>query len=80
MTPNERVRPGGIPETLAGLRPAFADPVFAQRIPQVDWSVTAGNSSPLDDGASAVLITFGEIAAWSWGERLWNVRFCSPYS
>ncbi|MEV8629775.1 thiolase family protein [Streptomyces sp. NPDC051079] len=53
---DESVRPATTPEVLAGLRPAFRDPGFAERFPQIDWSVTAGNSSPVNDGASAVLV------------------------
>ncbi|WP_309114339.1 thiolase family protein [Saccharothrix sp.] len=60
---DESVRPGTTPEVLAGLRPAFADPGFAERFPQIDWSVTAGNSSPINDGAAALLITSSETAA-----------------
>ncbi|XVV07946.1 thiolase family protein [Actinosynnema sp. CA-248983] len=60
---DESVRPGTTPEVLAGLRPAFADPAFAARFPEIDWSVTAGNSSPINDGAAAVLITSSETAA-----------------
>ncbi|MEU4118446.1 thiolase family protein [Kitasatospora sp. NPDC028055] len=63
VTTDESVRPGTTPEVLAGLRPAFADPAYAERFPQIDWSVTAGNSSPINDGASAVLITSSETAA-----------------
>ncbi|MGW7366857.1 thiolase family protein [Streptomyces sp. NPDC054841] len=59
---DESVRPGTTAEVLAGLRPSFEDPVFAERFPQIEWSVTAGNSSPVNDGASAVLITSGETA------------------
>jgi len=40
------IRPDTTPETLAGLKPAF----------DKDGSVTAGTSSPLTDGASAVLV------------------------
>ncbi|MFI7124634.1 thiolase family protein [Nonomuraea sp. NPDC050153] len=60
---DESVRPSTTPEILAGLRPAFADPGHAERFPQIDWSVTAGNSSPINDGAAAVLITTSETAA-----------------
>ncbi|MER5399089.1 thiolase family protein [Streptomyces sp. NPDC002599] len=60
---DESVRPGSTPETLAGLKPAYYDPGFAERFPQIDWSVTAGNASPVNDGASAVLITSSETAA-----------------
>ncbi|MFF4614952.1 thiolase family protein [Nonomuraea jabiensis] len=60
---DESVRPSTTPEILAGLRPAFADPGYAERFPQIDWSVTAGNSSPINDGAAAVLVTTSETAA-----------------
>ncbi|QLJ01630.1 thiolase family protein [Streptomyces sp. NEAU-sy36] len=60
---DESIRPAGTPEILAGLRPAYHDPVFAERFPQIEWNITAGNASPVNDGASAVLITSGETAA-----------------
>jgi acetyl-CoA acyltransferase len=60
---DESVRPGTTPEILAGLKPAFVHPGYAERFPQIDWSVTAGNSSPTNDGAAAVLITSSETAA-----------------
>ncbi|MEU9702513.1 thiolase family protein [Streptomyces sp. NPDC047981] len=59
---DESVRPTTTPEILAGLRPAFEDPGFAERFPQIEWSVTAGNSSPTNDGASAVLVMAAETA------------------
>ncbi|MFJ4851302.1 MULTISPECIES: thiolase family protein [unclassified Streptomyces] len=62
LTADESVRPTTTPEVLAGLRPAFAHPGYAERFPQIDWSVTAGNSSPINDGASAVLIMSSETA------------------
>lgn len=46
------LRPQTTLEGLAGLKPAFAE----------DGSVTAGTSSPLTDGASAVLVTSLEFA------------------
>ncbi|MFF7331567.1 acetyl-CoA C-acyltransferase [Streptomyces sp. NPDC008150] len=63
VTRDECVRPGSTPEILAGLKPAFHDAGYAERFPQIEWNVTAGNSSPVNDGASAVLITTSEIAA-----------------
>ncbi|WP_432083287.1 thiolase family protein [Streptomyces sp. WAC 04229] len=60
---DECVRPGSSVEVLAGLRPAYHDPAFAERFPQIEWNVTAGNASPVNDGASAVLITSAETAA-----------------
>ncbi|MGW2563693.1 thiolase family protein [Streptomyces sp. NPDC001514] len=62
LTRDESVRPGTTAEILAGLRPSFEDPAFAERFPQIEWSVTAGNSSPVNDGASAVLVMAGETA------------------
>ena len=43
---DESIRPGSTPEVLAGLKPSF----------RPDGSITAGNASPLNDGASAVLL------------------------
>ena len=47
---------------LAGLNPAFRTDELAARFPQLDWRITAGNSSPLTDGASAALIMSAERA------------------
>jgi acetyl-CoA acyltransferase len=59
---DETIRSGTTAEGLAELRPAFqADPAAA-RFPEIEWSITAGNSSPLTDGASAVLL-MSELAA-----------------
>jgi acetyl-CoA acetyltransferase family protein len=49
---DEPIRPDTSLEKLAGLRPAFRD----------DGSVTAGNSSPLNDGAAALLLADEEGA------------------
>jgi acetyl-CoA acyltransferase len=62
ITTDESVRPGTTVDVLAGLRPAFEDGGMAARFPQITWSVTAGNSSPVNDGASAVMITSSETA------------------
>jgi acetyl-CoA acyltransferase len=43
---DEGIRPGSSAEALAGLRPAF----------RPDGTITAGNASPLNDGASAVVV------------------------
>ncbi|BCT77216.1 acetyl-CoA acetyltransferase [Sinomonas cyclohexanicum] len=47
VTEDEGIRPDSTPETLARLRPAFS----------ADGTVTAGNASPISDGASAVVLT-----------------------
>ena len=43
-------------EKLASLKPAFEDASLAARFPDITWSVTAGNSSQVTDGAAAALI------------------------
>lgn len=43
---DEGIRPGSTPETLAALKPVFRE----------GGTITAGNASPLNDGASAVLL------------------------
>ncbi|MCM2311003.1 MAG: thiolase family protein, partial [Steroidobacteraceae bacterium] len=49
-------------EKLEALRPAFEDAKAAARFPQISWSVTAGNSSQVTDGAAAALIVEESIA------------------
>ena len=53
---DETVREGTTADKLGGLRPSFRTAEFAARFPEVEWSITPGNSSPLTDGASAALI------------------------
>lgn len=53
---DETVRPGTTVAGLAALAPAFRTDAAAQRFPELEWRITAGNSSPLTDGASAALI------------------------
>ncbi|MDH6223493.1 thiolase family protein [Streptomyces sp. MJP52] len=52
FTRDEGIRPGSTAEKLAGLKPSF----------RPDGAITAGNASPLSDGASAVLLGSGEAA------------------
>lgn len=57
VTRDEGVRPETTVETLAGLRAAFAE----------GGSITAGNSSQISDGASAVVVTMrGTAEAKGW--------------
>ena len=57
LTADEGIRPETTVETLAGLRPAFAE----------GGSITAGNSSQISDGASAVIVTTrGNAEAKGW--------------
>jgi acetyl-CoA acetyltransferase family protein len=59
---DETIRPQTTPETLSGLRPAFENPEYTARFPEIRWGVTAGNSSQITDGAAAVLIASEETA------------------
>lgn len=59
---DETIRTGTTTEKLAGLRAVFETPELAARFPEVDWSVTAGNSSQIVDGASALLLMSRERA------------------
>jgi acetyl-CoA acyltransferase len=59
---DETIRPNTTVDVLAGLKPAFYHEAWAERFPQIGWSVTAGNSSPINDGAAATLITSSETA------------------
>ena len=56
VTADETIRRGTTPEKLAGLKAVFETPELAARFPQVTWSTTAGNSSQITDGASAMLV------------------------
>jgi acetyl-CoA C-acetyltransferase len=51
---DQNLRPDSSPEKLAKLRPVFGGP---------DGTMTAGNSTPLSDGASSVLLASEEWAA-----------------
>ena len=60
---DEGLRRGTTLEQLTSLKPAFEDSASAVRFPQIRWSVTAGNSSQVTDGASAILIAEESVAA-----------------
>ncbi|WIX75646.1 thiolase family protein [Amycolatopsis carbonis] len=62
-TTDETVRATTTVDGLAGLKPAFQDADSGARFPEIDWKITPGNSSPLTDGASAVLIMNEDAAA-----------------
>ena len=58
------IRPGTTLEALAGLKPAF----------RADGVVTAGTSSPLTDGAAALLVTSDDFAERHGLQRLARIR------
>ena len=59
---DETIRAGTSTEKLAGLPVSFRTDALAARFPEVEWKITPGNSSPLTDAASAVLIMSEEKA------------------
>lgn len=63
---DEGIRPGSTVKVLGGLRPAFTG----------DGSITAGNSSPISDGAAATVLTTRERAEGEGWEILATV--CAP--
>ena len=60
---DETVRPNTTAEKLAELKPVFDTAEYSARFPDIKWSITAGNSSQLTDGAAAVLIMSEKKAA-----------------
>jgi len=62
VTADETIRPGTTAERLAGLKAAFATSPHAVRFPELEWKITAGNSSQLTDGAAALLVMSEERA------------------
>jgi acetyl-CoA acetyltransferase family protein len=60
---DETIRPGTTAAKLAGLTPVFGTDEMRARFPDVDWKITAGNSSQLTDGAAAVLVMSEQRAA-----------------
>jgi acetyl-CoA acyltransferase len=60
---DQTVRAGTTVEGLAGLRPSFKTNGMKRRFPEIEWKITPGNSSPLTDAASAMLIVSAERAA-----------------
>jgi len=62
-TVDETIRANTTVEALSRLRPSFESADVAARFPTLDWRITAGNSSPLTDGASAALIMSEQMAA-----------------
>jgi acetyl-CoA acetyltransferase family protein len=66
ISTDEGIRDTTTPEILAGLKASFARDDLAERFPQISWSVTAGNSSQITDGAAASLIVSEEaLTRWN---------------
>lgn len=56
VTHDEGVRADSTLDRLAALPPAFRSEAMQARFPEIDWQVTAGNASPISDGACALLL------------------------
>lgn len=63
MSLDETIRDTTTSSGLSQLKPSFVDEGMKARFPEIDWSVTAGNSSQLADGAAAILLTSAKVAA-----------------
>lgn len=59
---DETIRANTTYERLAALEPSFINEAAKALYPHIDWRVTAGNSSQLADGASALLLMSEERA------------------
>jgi acetyl-CoA acyltransferase len=63
VTEDETIRAGTTVERLGELAAAFGTDDMVARFPDVEWKVTAGNSSQITDGAAALLLMSEEKAA-----------------
>ena len=59
---DETIRSGTTVEKLAALEPAFATEAMRAAHPNLEWKITAGNSSQITDGAGAILVMSEERA------------------
>jgi acetyl-CoA acyltransferase len=70
LTRDESIRPDTTPEKLAGLKPSF----------RPDGTITAGNASPLNDGAAALIIGSEAAAATIGVEPLARIAGRAAYA
>jgi acetyl-CoA acyltransferase len=59
---DETIRLTTSAESLSQLKTVFNDDALAIRFPEIQWSITAGNSSQITDGASALLLMSEDTA------------------
>ena len=59
---DETIRASTTADGLAQLKVAFASDAMKARYPQLDWRVTAGNSSQITDGAAGLLLMSERMA------------------
>ena len=63
VTEDETIRAGTTVEKLGELAAAFGSDDMVAQFPDVEWKVTAGNSSQITDGAAALLLMSEERAS-----------------
>ncbi|MDB5687033.1 MAG: fadA [Rhizorhabdus sp.] len=68
VSADETIRDQTTTEALGQLRTVFVNDEILTRFPEINWSITAGNSSQITDGASVMLI-MSEGAAHRLGLR-----------
>lgn len=56
VSQDETIRAATTADGLAQLKTSFNNDALAVRFPEINWSITAGNSSQITDGASAALV------------------------
>ena len=56
VSQDETIRRGTTADVLSQLKTSFNNDEVAKRFPEINWSITAGNSSQITDGASVALI------------------------
>jgi acetyl-CoA acyltransferase len=56
VSADETIREGTTADKLGNLAPVFGSEEMRARFPDIEWKITAGNSSQLTDGAGAVLL------------------------
>ncbi|HIE83944.1 MAG TPA: thiolase family protein [Dehalococcoidia bacterium] len=62
VTEDEGIRLDANLESLSGLNTVFKTDEMMDRYPEINWKLTAGSSSPVSDGASAMLIMEEQLA------------------
>jgi acetyl-CoA acetyltransferase family protein len=68
VSQDETIRPSTTAATLSQLKTSFDNEELAARFPEIKWSITAGNSSQITDGAALALV-MSEAAASRLGLR-----------
>ncbi len=62
LSRDETIRPGTSIDGLAKLAPSFAESNLSTRFPEINWKMTAGNSSQIADGAAVALLMTQSMA------------------